>query len=136
MVFDPKKQESIRDRVIKNHRYGYHTTPSYNADSIEEMGIIAQISYKPYATNTKRVYLYIGNPDSEEYIEMMKDISNNLKRKDKKFTGDFVEYEILMKKLPKEMEFYIDVHGYGKDFIYTEMDIPVEAISRSVDKSY
>lgn len=136
MVFDPKKQESIREQVLKCHRYAYYTTPRYNADSIEKNGIIAKFSHKPYATNTKRVYLYIGNPDSEEYIEMMTDISNNLKRKDKNFTGDFVEYEISLNKLPKEMEFYIDVHGYGGDFIYTEMDIPVEAIRDSLDKSY
>ena len=67
---------------------------------------------------------------------MMKSISKKLQQKNKKFSGDFVEYEVLLKRLPDNSDFYVDIHGYGKDFIYTETNIPVEAIRDTEDKSY
>ena len=57
-------------------------------------------------------------------------------RKNNSFKGDFVEYEIVLQKLPDNVEFYIDIHGYGKDYIYTESDIPLSAIREREDKSY
>ena len=42
----------------------------------------------------------------------------------------------LLKNLPSNAEFYIDIHGYGKDYIYTETNIPVNAIRDTEDKSY
>ncbi len=67
---------------------------------------------------------------------MMKSISKKLQSKDKKFTGDFVEYEIVLQKLPDNVEFYVDIHGYGKDYIYTESDISLGVIREREDKSY
>ena len=37
LMFDPKKQESIKEMVLKYHKYAYHTSPIYNAESIEKM---------------------------------------------------------------------------------------------------
>ena len=37
LMFDPKKQESIKEMVMKYHKYAYHTSPIYNAESIEKM---------------------------------------------------------------------------------------------------
>ena len=136
LMFDPKKQESIKEMVLKYHKYAYHTSPSYNADSIDENGILAKIAISPFVSNTKRVYLYLGNTSSPEYVNMMKSISKKLQSKDNKFTGDFVEYEIVLQKLPDNVEFYVDIHGYGKDYIYTESDIPLSAIREREDKSY
>ena len=136
LIFDPKKQESIRERVLNQYKYAYHTTPAYNADSIEEKGILAKSASKTFATNTKRVYMYLGNPSSPKYIKMMKSISTTLKQKDKNFTGDFVEYEIILQKLPDNVEFYIDIHGYSKNFVYIESNIPPTAIRNSEDKIY
>lgn len=136
LIFDPKKQENIKEMVLKYHKYAYHTSPSFNADSIERDGILAKYTIDPFASNTKRVYLYLGNTDNPQYVNMMKSISRKIQRKNKSFTGDFVEYEIVLQKLPDDIEFYVDIHGYGKDYIYTESDIPIGSIRDSEDKSY
>ncbi len=136
LMFDPKKQESIKEMVMKYHKYAYHTSPIYNAESIEKNGILAKYANTPFISNTPRIYLYLGNTSNPEYVKMMKSISRNLQRKDNKFTGDFVEYEIMLKKLPENAEYYVDIHGFGKDYIYTETDIPIEAIRDSEDKTY
>jgi hypothetical protein len=130
LMFNPKKQESIKEMVLKYHKYAYHTSPIYNAESIEKNGILAK-----YA-NTPRIFLYLGNTSNPEYVNMMKSISKKLQIKDNKFTGDFVEYEIMLKKLPENAEYYVDIHGFGKDFIYTETDIPIESIRDTEDKTY
>ena len=136
LVFDPKKQESIKEMVLKYHKYAYHTSPIYNAESIENNGIIAKYAIAPFISNTPRIYLYLGNTSNSEYVNMMKYISKELQIGDSKFTGDFVEYEVILNKLPENAEYYIDIHGFGKDFIYTETDIPIEAIRDTEDKIY
>jgi hypothetical protein len=136
LMFDPKKQESIKEMVMKYHKYAYHTSPIYNAESIEKNGILAKYAKTPFISNTPRIYLYLGNTSNPEYVKMMKSISRNLQRKDNKFTGDFVEYEIMLKKLPENAEYYVDIHGFGKDFIYTETDIPIESIRDTENKTY
>ena len=55
---------------------------------------------------------------------------------DKIRKGDFVEYEVILNKLPENAEYYIDIHGLGKDFIYTETDIPIDSIRDTEDKTY
>ena len=136
LIFDPQKQESIKEMVMKYHKYAYHTSPIYNAESIEKNGILAKYAKTPFISNTPRIYLYLGNTSNPEYVKMMKSISRNLQRKDNKFTGDFVEYEVMLKKLPENAEYYVDIHGFGKDFIYTETDIPIESIRDTEDKTY
>jgi hypothetical protein len=136
LMFDPKKQESIKEMVLKYHKYAYHTSPIYNAESIEKNGILAKYANTPFISNTPRIYLYLGNTSNPEYVKMMKSISRNLQRKDNKFTGDFVEYEVMLKKLPENAEYNIDIHSFGKDFIYTETDIPIESIRDTEDKTY
>ena len=136
LMFDPKKQESIKEMVLKYHKYAYHTSPIYNAESIEKNGILAKYTNTPFISNTKRIYLYLGNTSNQKYIDMMESISRKLQSKDNKFTGDFVEYEIMLKKLPENAEYYVDIHGFGKDYIYTESDIPIESIRDSEDKTY
>ena len=136
LMFDPKKQESIKEMVMKYHKYAYYTSPIYNAESIEKNGILAKYAKTSFISNTPRIYLYLGNTSNPEYVKMMKSISRNLQRKDNKFTGDFVEYEVLLKKLPENAEYYVDIHGFGKDFIYTETDIPIESIRDTEDKTY
>ena len=136
LMFDPKKQESIKEMVMKYHKYAYHTSPIYNAESIEKNGILAKYAKTPFISNTPRIYLYLGNTSNPEYVKMMKSISRNLQRNDNKFTGDFVEYEVMLKKLPENAEYYVDIHGFGKDFIYTETDIPIESIRDTEDKTY
>ena len=136
LMFDPKKQESIKEMVLKYHKYAYHTSPIYNAESIEINGILAKYANTPFISNTKRIYLYLGNTSNQKYVDMMKSISKKLQSKDNKFTGDFVEYEIVLQKLPDNVEFYVDIHGSGKDYIYTESDIPLSAIREREDKSY
>ena len=136
LIFDPQKQESIKEMVMKYHKYAYHTSPIYNAESIEKNGILAKYAKTPFISNTQRIYLYLGNTSNPEYVKMMKSISRNLQRKDNKFTGDFVEYEVMLKKLPENAEYYVDIHGFGKDFIYTETDIPIESIRDTEDKTY
>ena len=134
LVFDPKKQESIKEMVLKYHKYAYHTSPIYNAESIEKNGILAKYANTPFISNTKRIYLYLGNTSNQKYVDMMKSISKKLQSKDNKFTGDFVEYEIMLKKLPENAEYYVDIHGLGKNYIYTETDIPIESIRETEDK--
>ena len=136
LMFDPQKQESIKEMVLKYHKYAYHTSPIYNAESIEKNGILAKYAITPFTSNTPRIYLYLGNTSNSEYVKMMKSISRNLQRKDNKFTGDFVEYEIMLKKLPENAEYYVDIHGLGKNYIYTETDIPIESIRDTEDKIY
>ena len=136
LVFDPKKQESIKEMVLKYHKYAYHTSPIYNAESIEKNGILSKYAITPFISNTQRIYLYFGNTSNPEYVNMMKSISKELQIRDSKFTGNFVEYEVMLKKIPENAEFYIDIHGFGKDFIYTETDIPIEAIRDTEDKIY
>ena len=136
VMFDPKKQESIKDMVLKYHKYAYHTSPIYNAESIEKNGILAKYAKSPFISNTKRIYLYLGNTSNHKYVDMMKSISMKLQCEDNKFTGDFVEYEIMLKKLPESAEYYVDIDGFGKDYIYTETDIPIESIRDSEDKTY
>ena len=136
LVFDPKKQESIKEMVLKYHKYAYHTSPIYNAESIEKNGILAKYAITPFVPNTPRIYLYLGNTSNSEYVKMMESVSKKLQIRDSKFTGNFVEYEVMLKKIPENAEFYIDIHGFGKDFIYTETDIPIEAIRDTEDKIY
>lgn len=136
LIFDPKKQESIKEMVMKYHKYVYHTSPIYNAESIEENGILAKYAIIPFISNTQRIYLYLGNTSNPEYVNMMKSISKQLQIKDNKFTGVFVEYEVMLKKLPENAEYYVDIHGLGKDFIYTETDIPIESIRDTENKIY
>ena len=136
LMFDPKKQESIKEMVMKYHKYAYHTSPIYNAESIEKNGILAKYAITSFISNTPRIYLYLGNTSNSEYVKMMESISKKLQFKDNKFTGDFVEYEIMLKKLPENAEYYVDIHSFGKDFIYTETDIPIESIRDTEDKTY
>ena len=37
LIFDSQKHESIKEMVMKYHKYAYHTSPIYNAESIEKM---------------------------------------------------------------------------------------------------
>ena len=134
LMFDPKRQESILEMVLKYHKYAYHTSPIYNAESIEKNGILAKYAITPFISNTQRIYLYLGNTSNSEYVKMMESISKKLQLKDNKFTGDFVEYEIMLKKLPENAEYYVDIHGLGKNYIYTETDIPIESIRETEDK--
>ena len=134
LIFDPQKQESIKEMVMKYHKYAYHTSPIYNAESIEKNGILAKYAITPFISNTQRIYLYLGNTSNSEYVKMMESISKKLQLKDNKFTGDFVEYEIMLKKLPENAEYYVDIHGLGKNYIYTETDIPIESIRETEDK--
>ena len=136
LMFDPKKKESIKEMVLKYHKYAYHTSPIYNAESIENNGILAKYANTPFISNPKRIYLYLGNTSNQKYVDMMKSISRKLQSKDNKFTGDFVEYEIMLKKLPENAEYYVDIHGFGKDYIYTESDISIESIRDSEYKTY
>ena len=136
LMFDPKRQESIMEMVLKYHKYAYHTSPIYNAESIEKNGILAKYAITPFISNTQRIYLYLGNTSNSEYVKMMESISKKLQLKDNKFTGDFVEYEIMLKKLPENAEYYVDIHGLGKNYIYTETDIPIESIRDTEDKTY
>ena len=136
LMFDPKQQESIKEMVLKYHKYAYHTSPLYNAVSIENNGILAKYVNTPFISNPKRIYLYLGNTSNQKYVDMMKSISRKLQSKDNKFTGDFVEYEIMLKTLPENAKYYVDIHGFGKDYIYTESDIPIESIRDSEDKTY
>ena len=131
LMFDPKKQESIKEMVLKYHKYAYHTSPY-----IEKNSILAKYAITPFISNTPRIYLYFGNTSNPEYVNMMKSISKELQIRDSKFTGNFIEYEIMLKKLPENAEFYIDIHGFGKDYIYTETDIPIESIRDTEDKIY
>ena len=136
LMFDPKKQESIKEMVMKYYKYAYCTSPIYNAESIKKNGILAQYSKAQFISNTPRIYLYLGNTSNPEYVDMMKSISQKLQIKDNKFTGDFVEYEVILNKLPENAEYDIDIHGLGKDFIYTETDIPIDSIRDTEDKTY
>ena len=136
LMFDPQKQESIKEMVLKYHKYAYHTSPIYNAESIEKNGILAKYAITPFTSNTPRIYLYLGNTSNSEYVKMMESISKKLQMKDNKFNGDFIEYEIMLKKLPEDAEYYVDIHGFGKDYIYTETNIPIESIRDTEDKTY
>ena len=136
LMFDPKRQESIKEMVLKYHKYAYHTSPIYNAESIEKNGILTKYAITPFTSNTPRIYLYLGNTSNSEYVKMMESISKKLQLKDNKFTGDFVEYEIMLKKLPEGAEYYVDIHGFGKDYIYIETNIPIESIRDTEDKTY
>ena len=136
LMFDPKKQESIKEMVMKYYKYAYCTSPIYNAELIKKNGILAQYAKAQFISNTPRIYLYLGNTSNPEYVDMMKSISQKLQIKDNKFTGDFVEYEVILNKLPENAEYYIDIHGLGKDFIYTETDIPIDSIRDTEDKTY
>ena len=136
LIFDSKKQESIKEMVMKYYKYAYCTSPIYNAESIKKNGILAQYAKAQFISNTPRIYLYLGNTSNPEYVDMMKSISQKLQIKDNKFTGDFVEYEVILNKLPENAEYYIDIHGLGKDFIYTETDIPIDSIRDTEDKTY
>ena len=80
--------------------------------------------------------MYLGNTSNQKYVDMMKSISRKLQSKDNKFTGNFVEYEIMLKTLPENAKYYVDIHGFGKDYIYTESDIPIESIRDSEYKTY
>ena len=44
--------------------------------------------------------------------------------------------ESKVKKLSENAEYYVDIHSFGKDFIYTETDIPIESIRDAEDKTY
>ena len=136
LMFDPKRQESIKEMVLKYHKYAYHTSPIYNAESIEKNGILTKYAITPFTSNTPRIYLYLGNTSNSEYVKMMESISKKLQLKDNKFTGDFVEYEIMLKKLPEDAEYSVDIHGFGKNYIYTETNIPIESIRDTEDKTY
>ena len=136
LMFDPKRQESIKEMVLKYHKYAYHTSPIYNAESIEKNGILTKYAITPFTSNTPRIYLYLGNTSNSEYVKMMESISKKLQLKDNKFTGDFVEYEIMLKKLPEGAEYYVYIHGFGKDYIYIETNIPIESIRDTEDKTY
>lgn len=43
LMFDPKRQESIKEMVLKYHKYAYHTSPIYNAETIEKKWYSYQI---------------------------------------------------------------------------------------------
>ena len=58
LIFDPKRQESIKEMVLKYHKYAYHTSPSYNADSIETNGILAKYTIEPFASKQSTVCEY------------------------------------------------------------------------------
>jgi len=136
IIFDPKEQKSITEQVKKKHRYAYHTTLAVNANNIEEKGIIATKNGKPYHSNNERVYLYLGNPDSDEYQSMMTSIAKRNKKNGDIFKQDYVQFEIALNKLPADIEFFIDIHGYGLDFVYVNKSIPSNAIVRYEDKEY
>ncbi len=41
-----------------------------------------------------------------------------------------------LKILPENAEYNVDIYAFGKDYIYTESDIPIESIRDSEDKTY
>jgi len=136
LFFVPKKQESIREMIVKYHKYAYYTSPSYNADSIEKDGILAGSANDPYGYDVQRIYLYLGNPSNPAYENMMMSMSRKIQRNNEQFDCDFTEYEIRLRDLSENVEFCADTHGFGPDFIYTESDIPVVAIRDKEEKSY
>jgi len=136
MLFDPKKQESIKKQVLKTHTISFHTTPIANKESIEKYGIKAKTAYNPYKSNDKRIYLYLGNVNDPQYIQMMESISRKNMEHDKLFTGQFIEYKISLDLLPENIEFFIDIHGYGPSYVYVTSDIPYSTIIDSKIKQY
>ncbi|MBR3797395.1 MAG: hypothetical protein IKK36_00580 [Bacteroidales bacterium] len=136
LFFVPKKQESIREMIVKYHKYAYYTAPSYNADSIEKDGILAECAIDPYGNDVQRIYLYLGNPSNPAYENMMMSMSRKIQRNNEPFACNFTEYEIRLRDLPENVEFCADIHRFGPDFIYTESDIPLEAIRDKEEKSY
>lgn len=135
-VFDPKKQESIREMITNCYRYAYHTSPAFNEKSIDENGLVAKQSSYPFETNSKRVFLHLGMTSNEEYKNMMQSISRNIKAQDKNFNGEFIEYEIELDKIPEDASFYADAHGFGKEYIYIETNVPVNAITKKKKLKY
>lgn len=136
LFFVPKKQESIREMIVKYHKYAYYTAPSYNADSIEKDGILAECAIDPYGNDVQRIYLYLGNPSNPTYEDMMMSMSRKIQRNNERFDCKFTEYEIRLQDLPENVEFCADTYGFGPDFIYTESDIPFVAIRDKEEKSY
>ena len=126
LVFDPIRQDSITTQVKNHCRYLYHCSPERTHDDIIQKGLIAQNQGRVYHYNEPRVYLYVGNPNDEDYKRMMRNVSQNRKRR-MNIEESYYQYEIRTSKLPESIEFFQDPHG--KNCIFTPNDIPLKSIT-------
>lgn len=60
LIFDSKKQESIKEMVMKYYKYAYCTSPIYNAESIKKNGILAQYAKAQFISKYSTYLLVFG----------------------------------------------------------------------------
>lgn len=128
LVYDPIRQDTISEQIRNHCMTLFHYSEKNNYDSIRENGLLPKNEKRRYDYYQKRVYLFPERLDGVmvSHNNMMNGITQNRKRKNPKFNGEYYRYMISMDKVPKNIEFFYDPHGNG--CIYTTEKIPYSSI--------
>lgn len=126
VIFKPIYQESIRKMLNDDKTILYHLSPDFNDYDIEKNGLIPQDGTRIYKFK-HRLYLALNAGKSNENFNiMMHSISEQIKRKNKNWSGYFTRYSIDVNDLPDYIDFYYDPYNS----VYTKQKIEFEYISK------
>lgn len=129
LQFEPRETKSITDE-IRNEKYLYHVTQTFNDTSILQYGIvpsnedIVNQNQKYTSNRPSLVFLLRAYTELPQWMYIAKQL-NNRRPNDLK-TNQFSVFQIDVSKLPQNFEFYGDPqHPSG---VSTPFSIPINAI--------
>lgn len=127
IVFNPMKQDSIREMLNDVDAFIYHYSPSVYDEDIEENGLVPRDGTRIFKYKKRVFYLYKGSHiDERRFKKMMQSISVQKQRELPEWTGDFTEYIIRVRKLPDFIQFYYDPNA--RDSVYTDKVIELKYV--------
>lgn len=124
--FEPKFGNDVTDEIMEKYKFLFHATPFVNLTKIMKIGLIPKSKSTSFFY-PDRVHCMIGNHLTDEQLAALKDVQKDRARTDIQDNNQYIILRVDVKKLPKNMVFFIDPKM--KDAIYTYDTIPPEAIN-------
>lgn len=124
MQFEPKYQKEL-EIIKRNHYLLIHISPIQNVESIRTNGFIPSSKNK-FLSYPDRVYLYVGNDNVRELVQLLKGLYIANGWEDDRFCLFLIDSY----KVPKNIKFYIDPNM--ENGIYTYDKIPYSSVFKEI----
>ena len=123
LLFEPRIQQNVFDRIRREERTLYHLTLDYNIDKIMHIGLSPRCRNKLF-NFPNRIYLFRGSCDKNTIYNVGKQLNhynNSLGN-----NGRYILIKLDLNRIPNNVPFYYDVNfKYG---VFTNSNIDKNAI--------